>query len=115
MLKNGCIVKLWEFEDKGKYSMVNLSQSQKDKQTGNYVTKFSSKYVRFIGQAHEKLKQCSKGDRVRIVDFGVENRYDKEKNVTFTNFIVMDIEGLEQNNQQSRQAAPENKIEDDPF
>ena len=95
MLQNGSIVKLWEFEDKGKYSVVSLSQSQKDKQTGNYVTKFSSKFVRFIGAAHDKLKQCSKGERVKIVNFGVENRYDKEKNTTFTNFIVTDIEALE--------------------
>ena len=69
MLQNGSIVKLWEFEDKGKYSVVSLSQSQKDKQTGNYVTKFSSKFVRFIGAAHDKLKQCSKGERVKIVNF----------------------------------------------
>lgn len=113
MLQNGSIVKLWEFEDKGKYSVVNLSQSQKDKQTGNYVTKFSSKFVRFIGAAHDKLKQCSKGERVKIVNFGVENRYDKEKNTTFTNFIVTDIEALE--TKQPANQPPANEIEDDPF
>lgn len=113
MLQNGSIVKLWEFEDKGKYSVVSLSQSQKDKQTGNYVTKFSSKFVRFIGAAHDKLKQCSKGERVRIVNFGVENRYDKEKNTTFTNFIVTDIEALE--TKQPANQPPANEIEDDPF
>ncbi len=113
MLQNGSIVKLWEFEDKGKYSVVSLSQSQKDKQTGNYVTKFSSKFVRFIGAAHDKLKQCSKGERVKIVNFGVENRYDKEKNTTFTNFIVTDIEALEP--KQPANQPPANEIEDDPF
>ena len=113
MLQNGSIVKLWEFEDKGKYSVVSLSQSQKDKQTGNYVTKFSSKFVRFIGAAHDKLKQCSKGERVKIVNFGVENRYDKEKNTTFTNFIVTDIEALEPKQQANQ--PPANEIEDDPF
>lgn len=113
MLQNGSIVKLWEFEDKGKYSVVSLSQSQKDKQTGNYVTKFSSKFVRFIGAAHDKLKQCSKGERVKIVNFGVEHRYDKEKNTTFTNFIVTDIEALE--TKQPANQTPANEIEDDPF
>ena len=62
--RNGAYAKIWNSEDKGKYSVVELSTSKKNKETDEYETDFSSKFVRFIGAAHEALKNL--GDRTRV-------------------------------------------------
>lgn len=90
MRTNGYL-KIWEVEDKGKYSVCSVSASKKNKD-GNYETTFSNKFVRFIGQAHEVVKNMKKGDSVKLIEFEVNNKYDSEKKTTYTNFLVYKVE-----------------------
>lgn len=85
-------VKVWNVENKGNYHIVELSTSKKDSRTGNYETDFSNKFVRFIGTAHELAKSLKKGDTIKLGSCEVTNKYDKEKNTTYTNYMVYSFE-----------------------
>ena len=71
----GQFMKIWEVTDKGGYSEVNISSSKKNKQTGKYETDFSSKYVRFVGDAYKQRPM--KGQKIKIKDCAVTNVYEK--------------------------------------
>lgn len=73
---NGQFMKIWEVADKGSYTEVSMSSSKKNKQTGEYETDFSSKYVRFVGNA--KLQNPMKGQRIKITECSVSNIYYKD-------------------------------------
>ena len=51
----GAYATIWSVEDKGNYTKVNLSVSQKNKNTGEYDTKFSY-FVNFVGVSHANSK-----------------------------------------------------------
>lgn len=93
MFSVGTYIKIWNVTNKGNYSEVECSSSAKNKMTGNYETDFSSKYVRFIGNAHKKNPQAN--ERIKITNCGVQNVYEKDgqkqylKNPTY---IVFDFE-----------------------
>lgn len=71
---------------------VRLSTSRKNKQTGEYENDFSG-FVSFVGTAAAKKAAALKEkDRIKLGDVDVTNRYDKEKNVTYTNFKVFSFE-----------------------
>lgn len=81
--------KVWEIENKGNYSEAKISISKKNKQTNQYETEFQSK-VRLVGQAHTcKVKA---NDRIKIKSCDVTNKYDKEKKITYTNYVIFEIE-----------------------
>lgn len=84
--------KVWKVENKGNYHEVQMSTSKKDKRTGQYETDFSSNFVRFIGTAHEQAKTLSDGDRIKIGNCETTNKYDKEKKITYTNYLVFSYE-----------------------
>ena len=68
---------------------ARISISRKNKQTGEYETDFSG-FVSFVGTAAAKKASLLKEkDRIRLGDVDVTNKYDKEKNVTYTNFKVI--------------------------
>lgn len=94
MFANNAWAKLWKIEDKGNYTIVEMSTSRKNKETDAYETDFSSKFVRFVGAAHNKVKRCSDGDRVQIVNCGVDTSAYTAKDGTkkyANNFVVFDI------------------------
>ena len=101
-------VKVWEVENKGNYHIVNLSTSKKNKDTNEYETDFSSKFVRFIGTAHTLASDLKKGDTIKIGSCEVTNKYDKEKNTTYTNYLVYSFEKEGDNNSNNNQSAPKN-------
>lgn len=88
---------------------ARISISRKNKQTGAYDTDFSG-FVRFVGTASAEKAAClKKKDRIRLGDVDVTTRYDKDKNVTYTNFKVFSFEiqdKLNSNNQQADTPAP---------
>lgn len=90
--KTGAFVKIWNVEDKGKYSIVELSSSKKNKQTNEYETDFSSKFVRFIGKAHTDIKNIGEVSKIKLGDVEVTNSYNKETKQSFTNFLVFSFE-----------------------
>ena len=85
-------VKVWEVEDKGNYHIVSLSTSKKNKETDKYETDFSNKFVRFIGTAHKLAADLKEGDVIKLGSCEVTNKYDKEKNTTYTNYLVYSFE-----------------------
>ena len=71
---------------------ARISVSRKNKQTGEYETDFSG-FVSFIGTAAAKKATALKEkDRIRLGDVDVTSKYDKEKNVTYTNFKIFSFE-----------------------
>ena len=103
-------VKVWEVENKGNYHIVSLSTSKKNKDTNEYETDFSNKFVRFIGTAHTLAADLKKGDTIKLGSCEVTNKYDKEKNTTYTNYLVYSFEkeGENTNNNQSIPKASNN-------
>lgn len=60
--------------------------------TGEYETDFSG-FVSFLGSAAaRKAAGLKERDRIRLGDVDVNNRYDKEKQITYTNFNVFSFE-----------------------
>ena len=99
-------VKVWEVENKGNYHIVSLSTSKKNKNTNEYETDFSNKFVRFIGTAHTLAADLKKGDTIKLGSCEVTNKYDKEKNTTYTHYLVYSFEkeGDNTNNQSTPKA-----------
>ena len=105
--RQNSFAKVWRFEDKGNYAVVELSTSKKNKQTDQYETDFQSKFVRFIGQAHTDIIGLADGVKIKLGDVEVTNSYNKETKVAYTNFLVFSFEVAEY--QDAKQ--PENKTE----
>ena len=72
---NGQFMKIWEVVDKDNYAEVSVSSSKKNKKTNEYETDFSSKYVRFVGNAYKQRPM--KDQRIKITDCSVQNVYYK--------------------------------------
>lgn len=71
MFSVGAYIKIWNVTNKGNYSEVECSSSKKNNQTQQYETDFSSKFVRFIGNAHKKSPQPN--EKIKITNCGVQN------------------------------------------
>lgn len=94
MFSVGSYAKLWQIKEiKDKYSEVRISTSRKNKE-GKYEQDFGG-FVRMVGQAHEQINYLTEGDSFKIVRCGVSNTYDKEKKVTYNNFVIFEIEADE--------------------
>lgn len=95
--RTGNYATIWEVKaGNGNYTDVRLSTSKKNKQTEQYETDFSG-FVRFIGTAHQNAASLSEKDRIKIGECEVTNSYNKEKNVTYTNYAVFSFEKVESN------------------
>lgn len=92
MFSSGSWATVWATEDKGNFTQVELSTSRKRKDTDEYETDFSSKFVRFIGTAHQEAEKLKRGDRIKLANCGVTTSYDKENKRSYTNFLVFAIE-----------------------
>ena len=93
MFSTGVYFKVWGVVNKGKFSEVDCSTSVKNKNTGNYETDFSSKFVRFIGNAHKKAPQA--GEKIKITSCGVQNVYEKDGQRQYLKnpaYLVFDFE-----------------------
>ena len=114
MFRVGDYATIWACEDKGNYSVVEMSTSRKDKDSGEYITNFSKKFVRFIGEAHNKAKKygLSRMSRIKFEDCGVES--NKGKNgVWYDNFLVMDFSLAENNKKNTVDDSYEGNYDED--
>lgn len=85
---------------------ARISISKKNKNTGEYEQEFGG-FVRFAGfEAAKKAALLREGDRIKLGDVDVTNKYDKEKNVTYTNFTVFNFEIEEVNQAASPSPTP---------
>jgi len=95
-IRDGQIVKIWAVEDKGKFAVVRMSSSRKDKQTNEYKSS-NWAFVRFVGEAYNKIKSdgLSEGDLIELhgasislepyMDNG-EKKFPKSTSITVFNW-----------------------------
>lgn len=120
--RTGAYAKVWSVENTGRFHKVNLSVSRKDKNSGEYVTDFSG-FVAFVGGANLSAATLQRGDRIKIGDCDVTTVYNKEKNVTYTNYTIFSYEMADGSNpatatQSAQQAASVRSTavtDEDPF
>ena len=112
MFSAGSFAKLWEIRKREeKYTDIRISTSRKDKDTGEYKQDFGD-FARLVGKAHEAADHLEDGDRFKIVKCGVENHYNKEKKVTYYNFVIFEIE-MDDSYPERGEAVPDD--EENPF
>jgi len=69
-----------------------ISTSRKEKGADTYVQDFGG-FVSFVGTAcAKKAARLRERDRIKLGEVDVTNKYDKEKDITYTNFNVFDFE-----------------------
>lgn len=85
--------KVWSVETvSDTMTKIRISTSRKNKQTGEYEQDFSG-FVACVGsQAAAAAAALKEGDRIKLGDVDVTNKYDKEKKVTYTNFTVFSFD-----------------------
>ena len=110
----GAYVKVWKIERFEKYTKVQGSTSKKNKETDTYETDWNG-YFNCVGQAHAEIAKFKEGDRIKVEEFDITNKYDKEKKVTYTNYSVFKISDAN-NNAAPAQAkeAPDAPVQGDP-
>lgn len=109
----GGYARVWKVTKKEKYSEVRLSTSKKGKNSGEFKQDFNHNFVRFVGKAHRDISELNipeKGMSIQILDGETTNEYNKEKDVTYTNYMVYDFTPAEQgggnNNASQKSSAP---------
>jgi len=90
--KQGGFAKIWKLENKGNYHVAEMSTSKKNKNTDQYETDWSNKFVRLVGTAHNQADKLDITHNVKIGACEVTNKYDKDKNTTYTNYVVFGFE-----------------------
>lgn len=103
--RTDAFAKVWAVENKGNYSVVELSTSKKNKTTDEYETDFNGKFVRFIGTAHSQVQGMAKGTSIKLGNVEVTNSYNKETKVQYTNFLVFSFEVSSGNNSNNSKPA----------
>lgn len=106
----GFWAKVWDIQDKGKFTTLKIATSKK---INDEWTKDFDGYVRAIGHAHNKAKEINVGDSIHVTNFELTNNYVKEKNITYTNVAVFEIDEIKGSNQsqQSQQDTEWQKID----
>lgn len=93
----GNFCKIWSVEStKPNVTKVRLSTSRKNKQTGQYETDFSG-YCNFVGNCAVSALKLREGDRIKLGDVDVSNRYDKEAKREYVNYTVFSYEMVDSN------------------
>lgn len=90
--RQGAYAKIWKIEDKGNYHVAQMSISRKNKDTGVYDTEWQNNFVRLVGTAHQQIATMDISRNVKIGSCDVTNKYDKDKNITYTNYVVFNFE-----------------------
>lgn len=88
--RKGAWATVFEVKDRNGFKSVRLAISRKNKD-GEYETDFSG-YTTFFGTAGAKADKLKERDRIQLGDVDVSTFYDKDKNITYTNYKVFDFD-----------------------
>ena len=110
-LRTGAYLKVWKIERFEKYTKIQGSTSKKNKATDTYETDWNG-FLNFAGQAHTEIAKYKEGDRIKVEEFEVVNKYDKEKKTTSTYYSVFKISDA--SNNAATQAVPVKEAPDAP-
>ena len=105
----GKYAKIWKVENKGNYHVAEMSTSKKNKETDQYETDWNYKFVRLIGTAHQQVDKLDLSKSVKVGACEVTHSYDKEKNITYTNYAIFAFEDTDGGNGQSGKPSSSNK------
>lgn len=97
MFSTGSYAHIWKLEDKGNYHVAQMSTSKKSNETGEYEKDWNDNFVRLVGTAHNQAKTLDTSKNVKIGRCGVSNNYSKEKNTTYTNYVIFNFEDNDSN------------------
>ena len=91
--RTGAYAKVWSIEPKrDTVTSCRISIAKKNRDTGVYEQEFGG-FVSFLGtSAAGKAAKLKEGDSIKLGDIDVTNRYDKENEVTYTNFSCFSFE-----------------------
>lgn len=91
--RKGAFATVWETEPiSNTMTKARVSISRKNRNTGEYEQDFSG-FIKFIGSAvSQKALALKPKDRIQLGDVDVSTFYNKEKNVTYTDFKVFGFE-----------------------
>lgn len=91
--RQGAYCTVWSIEPASDVrTRGRISISRKNKQTGEYETDFSG-FVDFIGTAAaNKAMSLKERDRIKLGDVDVSTFYNKEKNITYTNYKIFSFD-----------------------
>ncbi len=107
---------VWKIEDKGNYTLVQMSTSRKDKKSNTYKNSNWS-FVRFVGEAHKKANLLERKSRIVLKGAGLskEPYTDKDGKEVYPEnpqFVVFNWEFQEQGSPSqhtSSEAVPEDE------
>lgn len=108
----GKFAHIWKLENKGNYHVAEMSTSKKNKETEQYETDWANKFVRLVGTAHQQADSLDISKNVKIGACEVTNKYDKEKNTTYTNYVIFGFEDVNNGSSQSLRPTPSNASSD---
>lgn len=111
----GNFATIWRTEDKGRYTVAEMSTSKKNKETDQYETDWNNKFVRLVGTAHDQAKNFKERERVKIGSCDVTNKYDKEKNTTYTNYVIFGFEDVNGSNSKSNNKQSSSSVDKGGF
>lgn len=105
---NGAYAKVWEVSTLSPTATkAKISISVKNKTTGEYDKDFSSA-VLFVGTAvAASALKLQRGQIIKLGSCDVSNRYDKEKNIMYTNYKVFNFDLVERDVQENSAPAQE--------
>lgn len=92
-LHNGCWAKVWEVKPGEKNTILRVSISRKDKNTGNYVDDFTG-YLKLVGEAQKMSGELLVADRIKIGSCDVSTRYEKDTKKTYVNYTIFSIDEI---------------------
>lgn len=112
---------IWKMEDKGNYSLGQVSTSRKEKTTGEYANSPWS-FVRFVGKAHEKSASLINKEgytRIKVILGGISREpYMKDGERLWPKnpaIVVFDFEETVPNNSNKSEDSEDRKEEVMPF
>ena len=104
--RQGAFAKIWSVRPvSNTLTSARISISRRNRQSGEYEQDFGG-FVSFIGTAcSAKALGLKEGDKIKLGDVDVTNRFDKDKNQTYTNFCVFSFESSDAAGYQGQRAA----------
>lgn len=94
----GAVMNVWEIKHRAdKYTDIKASHAKRQRKDGKYVTDFIG-HLRLFGQAHEANLQI--GQRFKLIKCDVvsKSEYNGWQDVRYYNFLVNEIEIIEDKN-----------------
>lgn len=106
---------VWETREHNGFIEARMSTRRKVKDSDDYVQDWSD-WVTLAGDAR-RIAELPARSRIKVGDFAVTNKYDKEKGKLYTNYTMYSFEEAAPRNAASKPAAPAAGVHEDelPF